>query len=296
MPFPAVDLDRRGERPLDALVPAVGDIHQGAGFVQVSRRPARPREGRSGAGFFGVTLLPPDGVPGTLSTPTSWWSGWPASGVNLVRLGDLDMPLGPGALPLRRHSGRHASPRPPLAMARLDHMIAALKAKGIRVALELLGGRRFRGKATRSRDSATCRPAAGAAAAFDPKIQARMREGRRGLPDARQSGDRPAPAERPGAGLGSPWAGEQSLFDLVDHPDSLTPESAKLLKELGPENTATAPPVAFWQATETSQWKAVRRRPPARIGVKGADRGRLRTGGASPRNTSAPNAAPGDST
>ncbi len=65
------------------------------------------------------------------------------SGINLVRLGDLDMPLGPGRS-LFDDSRDDTKAFDPEALARLDHLIAALKSRGIYVALELQAARRFR--------------------------------------------------------------------------------------------------------------------------------------------------------
>src|SRR5262249_23721560 len=64
------------------------------------------------------------------------------SGVNLVRLGDLEMPLGLG-LSLLDDSRDDTKAFDPEALAKLDHLIAALKGRGISIALELQGNRRF---------------------------------------------------------------------------------------------------------------------------------------------------------
>ncbi len=58
------------------------------------------------------------------------------SGINLVRLGDLDMPLGPGRS-LFDDTRDDTKALDPEALARLDHLIAVLKERGIYVALEL---------------------------------------------------------------------------------------------------------------------------------------------------------------
>ena len=103
------------------------------GFVTV-------REGRlcwtdgGRARFFGVSLLPPaafqeperaDALADRLAR----------SGINLVRLGDLDVPLGPDRS-LFDDSRDDTKAFDPLALAKLDHLIAALKA-GASIALEI---------------------------------------------------------------------------------------------------------------------------------------------------------------
>ena len=65
------------------------------------------------------------------------------SGVNLVRLGDLDTAYGPNRS-LFDDTRDDTKAFDPEALARLDHLIAALKARGIYVALELQSKRRFR--------------------------------------------------------------------------------------------------------------------------------------------------------
>ena len=119
------------------------------------------------ARFHGVSLLPPtafleperaDQLADRLSR----------SGINLVRLGDLDTALGPDRS-LFDDTRDDTKAFDPLALAKLDHLIAALKSRGIHVALELQSNRRFRdddGVAL-----AGLLPAGGGPAAlFDPTI------------------------------------------------------------------------------------------------------------------------------
>jgi hypothetical protein len=259
MPFPPSTSIAAGSA-LDAsfLIPASSTKDR---FVQV-------REGRLGfekggrARFFGVTLLPPtaflDAEHADLLVERL-----ARSGVNLVRLGDLDMPLGPGRC-LFDDTRDDTRALDPVALARLDHMIAALKAKGIHIALELLSGRRFR-EGDEIEGFRDLPPGGGPAAAFDPKIQARIREAAEAfLTHVNPETGLPLRSDPVLA-----WvtvAGEQSLFDLVEHPDSLTTESAKLLKELGQKH-GNGPARRFWQATESSQWKSIAE-DLRRIGVK----------------------------
>ena len=63
--------------------------------------------------------------------------------MNLVRLGDLDTPIGPDRS-LFDDSRDDTKAFDPVALEKLDHLIAALKARGIHVALELQSSRRFR--------------------------------------------------------------------------------------------------------------------------------------------------------
>ena len=65
------------------------------------------------------------------------------SGINLVRLGDLDYAVGPDRS-LFDDSRDDTKAFDPEALERLDHLVAALKSRGIHVALELQSQRRFR--------------------------------------------------------------------------------------------------------------------------------------------------------
>ncbi len=150
------------------------------------------------------------------------------SGINLVRLGNLDLPLGPGNS-LFDDTRDDTKAFDPDALARLDHLIAALKARGIYVALELQGARRFRGE-----DGVTAPgllPAGGGPAAeIDPTI------GKLALATARALLEHVNPET--GLSLREDpvlaWvtlAGEMSLFDQLDRPDSLPPPYHKVLRE-----------------------------------------------------------------
>src|SRR5205823_3063570 len=111
------------------------------GFVTVTDgRLAFSQGGR--ARFLGVSLIPPaafveperaDALADRLAR----------SGISLVRLGELDAPLGPDRS-LIDDTRDDTQAFDPGALARLDHLVAALKARGISVALELQGARRFR--------------------------------------------------------------------------------------------------------------------------------------------------------
>ena len=94
------------------------------------------------ARFFGVCLLPPTAFPEP-EAADALADRLARSGVNLVRLGDLDTAYGPDRS-LFDDARDDTKEFDPVALARLDHLIAALKKRGIYVALELASKRRFR--------------------------------------------------------------------------------------------------------------------------------------------------------
>jgi hypothetical protein len=197
------------------------------------------------ARFFGVSLLP----------PTAFLDAEPAekladrlarSGINLVRLGDLDAALGPD-LSLFDDTRDDTRDFDPVALGRLDHLIAALKRRGIYVALELQSKRRFR-----TEDGVAFAGqlpyGGGPAALFDPTITKLQIDAARSLlahvnPETKLAlRDDPALA----------WVtllGETSLFDLPDKPESLPLAYAKTLHELA-EKVKMAPGPRFWEAVE----------------------------------------------
>jgi hypothetical protein len=201
------------------------------------------------ARFFGVSLLPkvPFDEPAKADALADRLA---RSGVNLVRLGDLDAPLGP-AWSLFDDARDDTKGFDPVAVARLDHLIAALKARGIYVAIELLSQRRFRaGDGLKSLGPLP--PGGGAAAAFDADVRARVLEAARALlghvnPETGLAlRDDPALA----------WvtlAGELSLFD----PSSLTVEAANELRRLAQAAGSRSSNPKFWQGLESSQWQAM---------------------------------------
>src|SRR5262249_27547526 len=150
------------------------------------------------------------------------------SGINLVRLGDLDMPLGP-ARSLFDDARDDTKAFDVEALARLDHLIAALKSRGIYVALELQSARRFRsGDGVAS--PGLLPDGGGPAAMIDPTI------GKLALASARALLDHVNPetglALREDPALS--WvtlAGEVSLFDQLDRADSLPASYGKVLRD-----------------------------------------------------------------
>ncbi len=160
------------------------------------------------------------------------------SGINLVRLGDLDMPVGPG-LGLLDDTRDDTKKFDPDALARLDHLIAALKSRGIYVALELQGARRFRV------DDGVAAPGllpegGGPAAQFDPTISKLALANARALLDHVNPETGLALREEPALA----WvtlAGEMSLFDLIERPESLPPPYAAGLRSAPSRPPAGSP-------------------------------------------------------
>ncbi len=219
------------------------------GFVGVSDgRLAFSKGGR--ARFFGVALLPPAAY--LQREPADVLADRLArSGVNLVRLADLDMASGPNRS-LYDDTRDDTKAFDPGALARLDHLIAALKARGIYVALELLSKRRFR-----SEDGVALPgmlPAGGGPAAqFDPTIGKLTLESARAL----------LAHVNPETGLALrddpvlAWvtlSGEVTLFDLIETPDALPPPYAKVLQSLA-EKASGGPGRRFWQSVEAAHSK-----------------------------------------
>lgn len=259
-----VALDADGWRP---FAPA-GPIEPGSAldFSFLLRAPAGDRgavairDGRlafaSGdrARFFGVVLLPSLAIPEP-ERADALADDLARRGVNLVRFDDLDAPYGPGRS-LIDDTADDTATLDPMMRARFDHLIAALKARGIHVALDLIGACRFRaGDAVPGGDGLP--PGGGPAAAFDPAARARtLRFARELLGHVNpETGlalkDDPALA----------WvtlSGEQSLFDLIDEPGALPPESAAVLRKRV-ESGALGTGRRAWQAAESEQWRALAR-------------------------------------
>ncbi len=203
------------------------------------------------ARFLGVALLPPLAF-GDSDKADRLADRLARSGVNLVRLGALDAPIGP-ALGLFDDARDDTKALDPVALGRLDHLIAALKARGIYVAMELQARRKFR-KGDGLAEHRRLPPGGGAAAAFDPEIRTRALEaaelflGHTNPETGLALRDDPVLA----------WvtlAGELSLFNLIDDPASLPPESAgkfrDRLRESGHGSGRRA-----WEAIESAQWEA----------------------------------------
>jgi hypothetical protein len=214
------------------------------GFVTISESRLAFKPGVR-ARFFGVSLLPPTAFldPERADLLADRLA---RSGINLVRLCDLDTALGPDRS-LFDDSRDDTKEFDPVALARLDHLVAALKKRGIYIALELDGNRRFRS------DDGVALPGllpagGGPAAVFDPTIGRLELESARALlahvnPETELAlRDDPALA----------WvtlAGEVSLFNLIDHPDALPTPYATALRDLAAQHKSGSAR-RFWESLE----------------------------------------------
>jgi hypothetical protein len=203
------------------------------------------------ARFFGVAMLPPLAfMPAERADALA--DRLARSGVNLVRLGDLDLPYGPG-LCMFDDSRDDTKALDAMAITKLDHLIGALKARGIYIALEIQSGRRFR-ENDGLPDVEHLPPGGGAAAAFDPAIRdlairaAALLLGHVNPETGQTLRDDPVLA----------WitlAGELSLFDVPDDPRSLSATESDVLKKLAAKSSVGTGR-RFWLVTEAAQWKA----------------------------------------
>ncbi|MFI5457121.1 MAG: hypothetical protein ACHRXM_16875 [Isosphaerales bacterium] len=224
------------------LVPAPAGLR---GFVSVSHSHlAFSHEDR--ARFFGVCLIPPTAFLLEPERADQLADRLVRSGINLVRLGELDTPFGPDRS-LFDDSRDDTKEFDPVALARLDHLVAALKKRGIYVALELQSKRRFR-----IEDGVTLPgslPAGGGPASlFDPLI------GKLELASARALLGRVNPetelALRDDPALA--WvtlSGETSLFNLIDNPNALPAPYAEALHALAAKSSGGSGR-RFWESLE----------------------------------------------
>ncbi|OJW16258.1 MAG: hypothetical protein BGO49_18900 [Planctomycetales bacterium 71-10] len=201
------------------------------------------------ARFFGVQLLPPSAFQEP-EKADALADRLARSGVNLVRLGELDAPLGPDRSLIDdvRDDTREFDP---VALERLDHLVAALQKRGIYVALELLGGRRFRSE-DGVKSAGLLAPGGGPAAVVDPTIAQLNSDasaallGRTNAETGRALRDDPALA----------WvtlAGEVSLFDLIDRPDGLPAPYDAELRRRG-ETARGLAGRRLWQSIESAHY------------------------------------------
>ena len=220
------------------------------GFVTVKN--GRLTWGKDGgrARFFGVVMLPP-----TAFLPAEQADALvdrlARSGVNLVRLGELDSALGPNRS-LFDDTRDDTKAFDPEALARLDHLIAALKSRGIYVALELQAKRRFRagdGVAV----PGLLPPGGGPAAFFDPTLRKLAVDSARAL--LRHVNPETGLALKDDPVLA--WVtltGEVTLFNLIDKPESLPAAYTKALQSLA-EKAKGGPGRRFWETVEAAHLK-----------------------------------------
>jgi hypothetical protein len=218
------------------------------GFVTVrDRRLAFSKGGR--ARFFGVNLLAP--VPFLdRDRADALVDRLARSGINLVRLGDLDTPLGPQRS-LYEDSRDDTSELDPVALGKLDHLIATLKARGIYIALELQSARRYRSEDGVA-DVDRLPLGGGPGAFFDPNLRERQLESAKKL----------LAHVNPETGLALrddpvlAWvtlAGETSMFDQIDNSSALPPTLAAELKTLAQKSVYVGR--RFWQHLEGEHLK-----------------------------------------
>jgi hypothetical protein len=181
------------------------------------------------AKFFGVQLLAPTAFQDA-DRAESLVDRLAKSGVNLVRIGDLDTPLGPGRS-LFDDTRDDTKAFDPISLAKLDHLIALLKKRGIYVAIELQSSRRFR-----TEDDVPT-PAllplgGGPASIFDPKLQATIIQAATALLKHLNPETGLALKDDPALA----WVtifGEISLYDQIDDPGGLSSSLTAELKSRG---------------------------------------------------------------
>ena len=219
----------------------------GLGFVTVKNGRLNWEKDGGRARFFGVALLPPTAfLPSEQADLLA--DRLARSGVNLVRLGDLDSAHGPNRS-LFDDTRDDTKEFDSVALARLDHLIAAFKSRGIYVAIELQSKRRFRagdGVAL----PGMLPPGGGPAALFDPILNKLAIDSARAL----------LGHVNPETGLALKddpvlaWVtltGEVTLFNLIDNPDSLPTRYAKSLQSLA-EKAKGGPGRRFWESVEAA--------------------------------------------
>jgi len=199
------------------------------------------------ARFFGVSLLPPAAFLDT--EPADQLADRLArSGINLVRLADLDTALGPD-LSLFDDTREDTRDFDPVALARLDHLIAALKKRGIYVALELQSKRRFRA------EDGVAFPGllpygGGPAALYDPTITKLELDAAKALL-GHVNPETELPLRQEPALAWVTLMGETTLFDLLDKPEPLPPAYAQTLHNLA-EKMRMRPGRRFWESVEAT--------------------------------------------
>ena len=206
------------------------------------------------ARFFGVSLLPPTAFPPDDARADDLADRLARSGVNLVRLADLDTPLGP-ARSLFDDTRDDTKEIDPESLGKLDHLIAAFKARGIYVALELQGARRFREGDTSIAGARRLPPGGGPAAAFDPDVREAARKAAEALLSHVNPQTGLALRDEPSLA----WitlAGELTLFDLLDAAEKDSPAEAAEIRDLMRKDNVPNVRRA-WQAVEADQWKAL---------------------------------------
>jgi hypothetical protein len=206
--------------------------------------------GKERARFFGVCLLPPAAFQ-PAEAAEALADRLARSGVNLVRLGDLDAAYGPNRS-LFDDARDDTKEFDPKAVERMDHLIAELKKRGIYVALELQSKRRFRvddGVAL----FGLLPSGGGPAAIFDTRMGQLALESATALLGHKNVETELALKEDPVLAWVT-FAGETSLFDLLDNPRALPEPYAKKLAELEKRAPSSASH-RFWESLESAHFK-----------------------------------------
>ena len=156
--------------PCPAITP--GSALDASTWFEPFRGPVRVKNGHfvdsldERARYFGVALL----APSAFSNPKEaegLAERLARSGINLVRLNDLDTALGPGRS-LFDDTSDDTRELDPVALANLDHLLGALKKRSIGYAIEFHSARRFREGDKLALGHLP--PGGGPAGAFDPTI------------------------------------------------------------------------------------------------------------------------------
>ena len=141
----------------------------------------------------------------------------------------------------------------PVALERLDHLIAALKKRGIYVAIELQSKRRFRAgrRGCRSRSAAVRRRPRGLLRPDDRPARAGVRKGVAG---PQEPGDRAGPQGRPGPGLGDACGRDVDVRPDRQSRRVCRPRTPRRLHELA-EKRQGHPARRFWESLESAHLK-----------------------------------------
>jgi hypothetical protein len=204
----------------------------------------------SPARFFGVVLLPPLAFPDR-DTADALADRLSRSGVNLVRFDGMDSPYGPGQS-LYDDSRDDTLALDPESMAKFDHLVAALKSRGIYVSIELLTVRRFR-EGDGIPGWLGLVPGGGASSAFDPMIRDRIIQAAAKLLERVNPETKLALKDDPVLA----WvtiAGELSLLDRLDSDDPLPAEFETELKQTFLKQGTGRKAYAN---VESAQWKLI---------------------------------------
>ncbi len=202
------------------------------------------------ARFFGVQILPPYAFLAAAKA-SALADRLARSGVNLVRLGDLDTPLGPDRS-LFDDTRDDTKAFDPIALNRLDELVAALKSRGIYVAFELQGGRRFRSE-DGVRMPGALRAGGGPEAVFDPTI-AKLTEASAREFLARENPITSLTYRSDPAVAWVTLAGEVTLFDMTDPATDLPGDYGKEYRELAAKSPLRDGK-RFKQAIDSAHWK-----------------------------------------